>query len=143
MITAHDPWEQRLDWVLSAVLWASLTLSVIVSAAGRGATANVGLSALLAAAWVVAMQVLPRRIRSSEQWGELLAVIGVIVALIAMALTGGAESAYSIFLAGPVLFAASFLGLRVGLETGALSIAGLLVIARALEQPLLDGSTIL
>lgn len=143
MITARDPWEQRLDWVLSAVLWASSALSVIVSAASRGATATVGISALLAGAWVVAMQVLPRRIRTSEQWGELLAVLGVIVALIAMALTGGSESAYVIFLAGPVLFAASFLGLRVGLETGALSIAGLLVIARALDQPLLDGSTIL
>ncbi|MDJ0497271.1 MAG: histidine kinase [Acidimicrobiia bacterium] len=142
MLTSHDPWEQRLDWVLSAVLWASLTLSVIVSAVGRGATATVGVSALLAAAWVVAMQVVPRRLRNSEQWGEPLAVLGIIVALIAVALTGGSESAYVIFLAGPPLFAASFLGMRIGLETGALSIVGLFVIARALDQPLLDESTI-
>lgn len=143
MITVRDPWEQRLDWVLSAVLWASLTLSVIVTAVADGATANVGISALLAGAYVVAMQVFPRRIRNSDQWGELLAVLGVIVALIAMALTGGAESAYVIFLTGPPLFAASFLGLRVGLETAALAIAGLMVIARALDQPLLSGSTVL
>lgn len=143
MIAVQQAWDQRLDWVLSAVLWASLTLSVIVSAVGKGATGNVGIAALLAAAWVVAMQALPRRIRDSEQWGELLAVLGVIVALVAIALTGGIESAYVIFLAGPPLYAASFLGTRVGLETGALSIAGLFVIARALDQPLLDGRTIL
>jgi signal transduction histidine kinase len=142
MLTTHDPWEQRLDWVLSAVLWASLTLSVIVSAVGRGASATVAASALLASAWVVVMQALPRRLRNSETWGEPLAVLGIIVSLIAVALTGGSESAYVIFLAGPPLFAASFLGMRIGLETGALSIAGLFVIARALEQPLLDESTI-
>lgn len=142
MLTARDPWEQRFEWVVSAVLWGSFTLSVVVSGLSRGATATVGVSALLAGAYVVGMQTLPHRIRTAEQWGELMAVIGVIVALIAMALTGGSESAYVIFLAGPPLFAASFLGLRIGLETGALSIAGLFVIARALDQPLLDESTI-
>lgn len=142
MIAAHEAWDKRLDWVLSAVLWASLTLSVIVSAVDDGATGNVGISALLAGAWVVAMQALPQRIRDSAQWGELLAVLGVIVGLIAIALTGGAESAYVIFLAGPPLYAASFLGTRIGLETGALSIAGLFVVVGALDQPLLDGRTI-
>jgi signal transduction histidine kinase len=142
MLTTRDPWEQRLDWVLSAVLWGALTLSVTVTAVVEGATANVGISALLAGAWVVTMQTMPRRLRNSEQWGELLAVLGVVVSLIAMSLTGGSESGYVIFLAGPPLFAASFLGLRIGLETGALSIAGLFVVARALEQPLLDESTV-
>jgi len=142
MLTSRDPWEQRLDWVLSAVLWGGLTLSVTITAVVEGATANVGISALLTGAWVVAMQTAPRRLRNSEQWGELLAVLGVVVALIAMALTGGSESGYVIFLAGPPLFAASFLGLRIGLETGALSVAGLFVIARSLDQPLLDESTI-
>jgi signal transduction histidine kinase len=142
MITTQDPWEQRLDWVLSAVLWASLTLSVVITAIADGATATVGVSALLAGAYVVAMQVLPRRIRNGAQWGELLAVIGVVVSLIAMALTGGSESTYVIFLAGAPLFAASFLGARIGFETAALSIAGLFVIARAMEQPLVDESTI-
>lgn len=142
MFTSRDPWEQRLDWVLSAVLWGSLTLSVTLTAVIDGATANVGISALLTGAWVVAMQTIPRRLRNSEQWGELLAVLGVVVALIAMALTGGSESGYVVFLAGPPLFAASFLGLRIGLETAALSVTGLFVIARALDQPLLDESTI-
>ncbi len=142
MLTSRDPWEQRLDWVLSAVLWGALTLSTIVTAVVQGATANVGISALLTGAWVIAMQTTPRNRRNSEQWGELLAVLGVVVALIAMALTEGSESGYVIFLAGPPLFAASFLGLRIGAETGALSVAGLFVIARALEQPLLDESTV-
>ncbi len=142
MLTSRDPWEQRLDWVLSAVLWSSLTLAVTITAVIDGPTANVGISALLTGGWVVAMQTIPRHLRNSEQWGELLAVLGVVVSLIAMALTGGSESGYVIFLASPTLFAASFLGLRIGLETGALSVAGLFVIARALEQPLLDESTI-
>jgi signal transduction histidine kinase len=141
MLTVRDPWEQRLDWLLSAVLWASLTLSIIVSTMIDGTTANVGISALLAGAWVVTMQVAPRPQRNSEQWGELLAVLGVVVSLIAMALTDGAASVYAVFLAGAPLFAASFLSLRVAAEIGALSIAGLFVVARALDQPLMDQST--
>ncbi len=141
MLTVRDQWEQRLDWLLSAVLWASLTVSIIVSTMLDGATANVGVSALLAGGWVVTMQAVSRRQRNSEQWGELLAVIGVVVSLVAMALTGGADSVYVIFLAGAPLFAASFLSARIAYETGALSIAGLFVVARALEQPLLDQST--
>jgi len=142
MIPVRDPWEQRLEWLLSAVLWASLTLSVIVTALVDGMVANVAISALLAGAWVVTMQVLPRNTRNSEQWGELLAVLGVVVSLTAMALTDGADSAYAIYLAGVPLFAASFLSSRVAYEIGALSIAGLFVVARALAQPLLHQSTL-
>lgn len=142
MITVRDPWESRLDWIVSAVLWAALTLSVILSAVGRGPGAQVGISALLAGAFTVAIQVLPRRIHSNEQWGELLAVLGVVASLIAIALTGGSDSAFVIFLAGPTVFAATALGLRIGLETAALSIAGLFVVAASLDQALLDQSTI-
>ncbi len=142
MLTARDPWEQRLDWLLSAVLWASLTLSVIVTAVVYGVTASVGISALLAGAWVVTMQVVPNRRRNSEQWGELLAVIGVVVSLVSLALTGGGDSIYVIYLAGVPLFAASFLSTRIAYETGALAVVGLFVIARAFDQPLLDPSTL-
>jgi signal transduction histidine kinase len=140
MLTARDPWEQRLDWLLSAVMWASLTLSVTVTTVVNGATPNVGISALLAGAWVVAMQVVPNQHRNSEQWGELLAVIGVVVSLVAMALTGGSDSVYVLFLAAVPLFAASFLGVRIAYETGTLSVAGLYVLAAAFDQPLLDPS---
>ena len=143
MLTARDPWEQRLDWLLRVVLWASLTFSVIVTTIVYGATANVGISALLAGAWVVTMQVVPDSHRNSEQWGELLAVVGVVVSLVAIALTGGGDSAYVLFLAGAPLFAASFLGTRIAYETGALTIAGLFVIARALGKSLFDQSTLL
>ncbi len=142
MLTARDPWEQRLDWLLSAVMWASLTLSVIITTVVYGATASVGISALLAGAWVVAMQVVPNRHRNSEQWGELLAVVGVVVSLVAVSLTGGGDSIYVLYLASVPLFAASCLNTRIAYETGALAIAGLFVIARALGQPLLDQSTL-
>lgn len=142
MIPTRDPWEARLDWVLSAVYWAALTLSVVLSALSKGPVATVGVSALMVAGYVVAMQVLPPRIRNSEQWGELLAVIGVTVSLVAIALTGGAESPYVIFLAAPPLFAATFLGARIGFEIAALSAAGLFIVAAALGQPLLDRSTV-
>ena len=142
MLEVRDPWEQRLEWLLSAVIWSSLTLSVVVTTVVRGATADVAISALLAASWVVAMQVVPSRLRNSEQWGELLAVTGVVVSLVAMALTDGAESIYVLFLAGVPLFAASFLGTRIAYETGALAVAGLFVLARAFEQSLLGLSTL-
>jgi len=142
MATNIHNWEQRVDWTLSAILWLGFGLSVFLSGLREGATPGVGLAGVFAGTYVVAMQVTPRRHRNSAQLGEILAIIGVIVSLVAIAITGGIDSGYVIFLVAPAFFAGAFLGIRIGLETALLAAVGLVVVVAALAQPILDARVV-
>jgi signal transduction histidine kinase len=142
MATNIDNWQQRVDWTLSAILWIGFGLSVFLSGIRQGATPGVTLATVFAGSYVVAMQVIPRRVRNTPQLGEALAIIGVVVALVGTALTGGIDSGYVIFLVAPAFFAGAFLGLRVGLETALLAAIGLVVVVAALDQPVLDSRVV-
>ncbi len=142
MLAVRTPWEVRLDWSLSVLHWGSLALGIFLSGLSEGATPAVTLAALLASVYVVAMQALPRRLRHTDIIGEILAVSGVVVALLAISLTGGISSPYVLFLAAPSFFAGAFLGFRIGLETAILSSTGLLAVVAALQQEILTGSVL-
>ncbi len=138
MATNIRNWEQRVDWTLSAVLWFGFGMSLFLSGVREGATAGVTLASVFAGTYVVLMQAMPRRIRNSSQVGEVLAIVGVVVALVGIALSGGIDSGYVIFLIAPAFFAGAFLGLRIGLETALLAAVGLIVVIAALDQPILN-----
>ncbi|MFQ5554029.1 MAG: sensor histidine kinase [Acidimicrobiia bacterium] len=140
MYPVRTPWEVRLDWSLSVLHWGSLALGLFLSGISDGVTPSVTLAAMLAATYVIAMQALPRRLRDHEIVGEILAVSGVVVALLSISLTGGIGSPYVLFLAAPSFFAGAFLGFRVGLETALLGSTGLLAVVSALRQEILTGS---
>ena len=114
MAETRIPWESRLDWSLSVLHWGALLLGVFLTALNEGITPSFTLAALLASVYVVAMQALPRRIRHNQVVGEIMAVSGVVVAVLAISLTGGIDSPYVLFLASPSFFAGAFLGLRIG-----------------------------
>jgi len=142
MATNIRNWEQRVDWTLSAILWLGFALSIFLSGLREGATPGVGLAGVFTGTYVVAMQVTPRRHRNTAQLGEILAIIGVIVSLVAIALTGGIDSGYLVFLIAPAFFAGAFLGIRIGLETALLAAIGLVVVVAALAQPIVDARVI-
>ena len=140
--TGLHPWERRLDWTLSALHWGSFTFGVIVSFLVGGAATETTLAALIAGAYVVTLQVVPRRLRNRETIGELLAVVGVVASLITIALTGGVDSPYLLYLAAPSFFAGAFLGFRIGVETALLSSTGLIVVVATLGQEVVQGQVI-
>lgn len=142
MATNLRNWEQRVDWTLSAILWIGFGLSLFLTGLREGATPGVGLAGVFAGTYVVAMQVTPRRLRNARQIGEILAIVGVIVALVGIALTGGIDSGYVIFMIAPAFFAGAFLGIRIGLETALLAAIGYVMVIAALGQPILDGRVI-
>lgn len=142
MATNIDNWQQRVDWTLSAILWIGFAFALVLSGVRQGATPGVSLATVFAGSYVVAMQIIPRRIRNGPQLGETLAIIGVVVALVGIALTGGIDSGYVIFLVAPAFFAGGFLGLRIGLETALLAATGLIVVIAALDQPVLNGRVV-
>lgn len=126
---------------MSAILWSSLVLGVVLSSVNATADTLVALAAVIGATYASILQFTPRRIRDGELIGELVAVGGVVAALIAVAITGGGDSGYVLFLAIPPFYAGAFLGRRIGLETAILTSIGFLTIVLALEQPL-DASVI-
>jgi len=86
----------------------------------------------------LALQVIPRQLRDGGAASELLAVGGVVIALVAIALTGGIDSAYTLFLTVPVFYASAFSGFRLGVTTALLAITGLAVVAGSLGQEILQ-----
>ncbi|MCP3975134.1 MAG: hypothetical protein GY720_11655, partial [bacterium] len=142
MATNIRNWEQRVDWTLSVVLWFGFGMSLFLSGLREGATPGVTLASVFAGTYVVLMQAMPRRIRNGRQVGEVLAIVGVVVALVGIALSGGIDSGYIIFLIAPAFFAGAFLGLRIGLETALLAAVGLIMVIAALDQPILDSRVV-
>ena len=136
MLATRPAWENRLDRMGSGLFWVSFTAGAVVTLAG-GLSAGEILSAVLTGAYVVVMQVAPRRYRNLTMVGELLAIGGVVISLIAISLTGGITSPYVLFAATPTFFASAFLGRRIGFETALLSSLGLIVVLMALDQELL------
>lgn len=135
----RQPWEQRLDWLLSLLLWTAFGLGVFLSVVPGGRTSAALIAAAAVAVYVVAMQVTPRAIRQSENVGELFAVSGVLISLFAVALTDGIESPYLLLLATPSFFAGANLGYRIGVETAMLTSAGLVAVIAMLGQTILEG----
>jgi signal transduction histidine kinase len=131
---ATDPWELRFDWILTAMQWAALTLGIVLSTIAAGPIPAVFAAAIVCGSYVVAVQAVPRRFRDGDIGGELVSLIGVLVALVAVALTGGNDSAYILFLIVPVFYAAAFHGFRTGIATASLATAGLAIVFGALDQ---------
>lgn len=133
-----DSWVRRFDWILAAVAWATVAAGIFLTTLVDGVTAPTLMAAGFAAAYVVALQVIPRRIRDGSVGSELLAVGGVVVALVAIALTGGIDSVYTLFLTVPVFYAAAFSGFRLGVTTALLATTGLAVVGGSLGQEILQ-----
>ncbi len=135
--------EGRFDVILTAMLWGTLLLGFIVSTVRIGLEPRVVSAGFAAGAFVVTMQAVPIRFRERSIIGEPLAVTGITIALIAIALTGGADSPYILFSVTPTLYAAGRFGARIGFEVAMLAIFGLVVVGATLEQELLSGSLLI
>ena len=133
-----DSWVRRFDWILTAVAWATLTVGILLTILVNGITPLTLTAATLSGMYVVALQVIPRQLRDGGAASELLAVGGVVIALVAIALTGGIDSAYTLFLTVPVFYASAFSGFRLGVTTALLAITGLAVVAGSLGQEILQ-----
>lgn len=136
-MAANDPWEVRFDWILTVLQWGALTVGIVLSALD-GITASVLIAGTATGGYVIAMQAMPRSIRDGDVIGELMALVGVVASLLAIALTDGIDSPYTLFLTVPVFYASAFHGFRLGVATGLLSAAGVAIVMGALGQEILE-----
>ncbi|MGA9278392.1 hypothetical protein, partial [Ilumatobacter sp.] len=92
-------WETRFDWTLTAFMLGSFGLAIFLSGLQPGDRNKALWAALITGVYVVVVQAIPRDVRDRKFIGELIAVIGVVAALTAVALTGGENVGYTLMVA--------------------------------------------
>ena len=120
-------WERRFDGLLMSLAWVTLAIGVFVTFwNGRQGPENSTIAAAVAAtAYVLGLQVIPRRLFRERRrlTAEAVALVGSALCMAAVGLTDGPNSDYLLLSLTPVLFGAFFGGFRIGLATAAFSAA--------------------
>ncbi len=125
----RDSWEIRFEWIQTILQWVSLAIGVGLTFLQFGIQPTTVAASLAVTAYTLAMQFIPWRSKYTTLVGGLLALLGVVTSLFAIAITGGIESGFLIYLAVPVFFAAAFHGTVLGVLTTFAAIIGLVAIA--------------
>ncbi len=141
MFATAPVWESRFDRIASILQWMALAFGAFFAFVLDGATLATATAFTVVALYIVVFQTLPMRIRHGLWSGEVLAVTGVGISMLAIALTRDIESPYLLFSVTPVLYSAAFAGWRRGIETALLA-SGVLIAIRTLsdDSALLGGS---
>ena len=137
MTYSRNPWEARFQTVLSTVQWVTLALAAFFEFFRSGITPLTSSAAALAGIYVIGSTALPRHVVRRPVVREIVSLVGSALVMTAVALTGAIDSMYLLLSLSPVLFAAAFGGIRIGVATAALSFASLtaLTVAEAEQLP--------
>lgn len=95
-------------------------------------------AAVATGGYVLVLQTVPRRWRNTGVPGEILAIAGVVVSLLAVYLTNGTNAGYTLMVSVPIFFAAAFMGFRIGIEVALMASSGYLAIALVKGLTFLD-----
>ena len=125
----RDSWEIRFEWIQTILQWVSLAVGIALTFLQLGVSTSTMAASVAVTGYTIAMQFIPLRNKKNELVGGLLALLGVVTSLFAIAITGGMESGFLVYLAVPVFFAAAFHGTILGVLTTMAAIAGLVGVA--------------
>ncbi len=125
----QDSWEIRFEWIQTVLQWVSLAVGVGLTLLQFGFTPSTMAASAAVTGYTIAMQLISRRSKDTALVGGLLALLGVVTSLFAIALTGALDSAFLIYLVVPIFFAAAFHGTILGVLTTFAAIIGLVAVA--------------
>ena len=118
-----ERWLQRLVGVVSGLNWVFLALGTVTILVTWGTTFAAVSSLLAAGAYVVLLQVTPRRMLRIPFLREAVVLTGTLATAFAMVVTGGTESPWLLLGVTPVVLASLIGGFRLGLATAGLTVA--------------------
>ncbi len=135
----QNPWEARFHRVLLALMWVALALGVFVSfAEARRGSSSIGAASIGAAGasslYVLGSQVLPRNLLRITWIRELTFLLGVVLVMLAVALSGTLASPFLLLSLAPIMSAGVFGGFRSGVATAALAAGVLIVTSVGVDQ---------
>ncbi|MGB8360391.1 MAG: histidine kinase [Acidimicrobiia bacterium] len=132
------PWESRVHRTVVIGQWVALTVGIVSSlVASSGSGVSLGALAI-AGGYVVGSTLIPESRFRVRFGGEAISLTGAIVVLVALTMTGGANSPYLLLSMGPPIFATLYGGFRSGLMTGALAGALLTLVTLANNEPFIE-----
>lgn len=134
----RDSWENRFEWIQTVLQWTALVFGVGLSILDLGVGAGTVSASIGVTAYTIGMQAIPYRHKQFPLVAGLLAFLGVATALFAIALTGGLDSAYLLYLSVPIFFASAFHGMMIGGPTTIAAVLGLIAVAGASGSDLLS-----
>jgi len=138
MLDTPAPWESRVHRTVVIGQWVALTIGIVSSLVQSGGSPQSLMAMGVAGAYVVGTTL------AQEEWFwrrfgvESICLIGALMVLVTMTLTGGATSPYLLLSMGPPVFATIYGGVRTGLATGILSGALVTLVTLANDSPLID-----
>lgn len=137
MLANPAPWESRVHTTAVIGQWVALTIGVVSSLVGDEVTGLTLGAAGIASAYVIGSTLAPTKWYRRRFGADALPLIGAIMVLIAMTMTGGTDSPYLLLSMGPPIFATLYGGIRSGLTTAILSGSLLTLVTLAQGQPML------
>ncbi|MFP3881043.1 MAG: sensor histidine kinase [Actinomycetota bacterium] len=131
MLATPAPWETRVHRTVVIGQWVALTVGIVSSLVQSSGSAQSLAAMGIAGAYVIGTTLIPEAWFWRRFGVEAICLLSAVVVLIAMTLTGGANSAYLLLSMGPPVFATIYGGLRTGLTTGVLAGALLALVSLA------------
>lgn len=138
MLDTPAPWETRVHRSVVTGQWVALAVGIFSSLVSSGRTPVTFAAIGIASAYVIASTLVPEPYFRSRFGVEAVSLIGAIGVLVAMTMTGGANSPYLLLSTGPAVFATMYGGLRTGITTGTLSGALLVLVTLAAGDPVIQ-----
>ncbi len=140
MPDSSAPWESRVHRAVVIGQWVALTIGIVSDlVATSGASQSLAAMAI-AAAYVIGATVIPESWYRARFGAEAITLLGALMVLVALTMTGGASSPYLLLSMGPPIFATLYGGLRTGLTTGMLSAGLLALVTLAGGMPIVDAA---
>lgn len=140
MLDTPAPWESRVHRSVVIGQWVALTVGIVSSVVAASGDPMTLWAVAVASAYVIASTLIPEWFFRTRFGVEIVSLTGAIMVLVAMTMTGRAESAYLLLSMGPPVFATLHRGLRAGVTTGTLSGALLVLVTLAADGEVIDSA---
>jgi signal transduction histidine kinase len=128
-------WDVRLDRVLGSLLWITLAIGVFTAFLRDGPTVSAYAASGMSGAYVLVAAAVPRYLARRRIVRELVVVIGSVLTMTAVAITGHVDSPFLLLSLLPVLSAGAWGGFRAGIAAAALSSGILASVVIPLPNP--------
>ncbi len=140
MAASPAPWESRLHRTIVVGQWVALAVGVVSDFVESSGAAQSYIALGVAGTYVVATTMAPQRWYRLRFGVEAITLLGALMVLAALTVTGGHDSPYLLLSMGPPVFAAIYGGLRAGLTTALLAVGLLTLVTLAQNNPILDAA---
>ncbi|MGB7861241.1 MAG: hypothetical protein WBM90_12145, partial [Acidimicrobiia bacterium] len=140
MSPSRKPWESRVHRTVVIGQWVALAIGIVSDFVATSGSSSSFTALILASLYVIGSTLLPEHLYRARFGVESITLLGSLLLLVVLTLTGGPSSPYLLLSMGPPIFATIYGGLRSGFTTGLLSAGLLVLVTLAAGQMFIDAA---